>query len=453
MYLNGNLVGSEQLSNSENLFSLGTGNDNSKILGKRSSLTPFSREFHGFIDEFHIWDKPLSNNEIQEYMMCNPSGNEEGLIAYWSFNEGSGDTAYDLSGNGNHGVIYDVAYSEHVPEETCSLIIDQLNQSFDAWNISIDLSSGWNMFGYGCPSSIDVADGLSNHTANIIITKDNSGSVYMPEFGFNGIEEFTPGFGYQIKLTEPIEGFSLCDWYVNDIPEDNIVSLQEEVQNLQEENINLSDSLSIVSFKIGCTDSLACNYGLDKIYDDGSCEYPNQGFDCDGVLLPKTLFFFHGGAGGIPFVSDLTASNAIHYISIWEEITTSDLGIAFGEMIENSPSPYLQENATGPWPIIGSMTFGENETITNSSQQWEYFSTENGDWAGSEPYYLVVPNNESFPEDMVATPLIFNLGNGAGVTMASQKDFTWNGDAYTLYKLPLSNSTAAQNYMFLGGCQ
>ena len=318
-------------------------------------------------------------------------------------------------------------------------IITQLNQSFDAWNVSIDLQEGWNMFGYGCPSPIDVAEGLSNHAESISITKDNNGNVYMPQFSFNGIGDLTPGFGYQIMVTEAVEGFSLCDWYVNDIPEDNIISLQ--------------DSLQLIISQIGCTDSLACNYGLNKIYDDGSCEYPNQGFDCDGVLLPKTLFFFHGGAGGIPFVADLTASDAIHYISIWEEITTSDLGIAFGEMIENSPSPYLQENATGPWPIIGSMTFGENETITNSSQQWEYFSTENGNWGGSEPYYLVVPNNESFPEDMVATPLIFNLGNGQAVSMASQKDFIWNGDAYTLYKLPLANSIAAQNYMFLGGCQ
>ena len=71
------------------------------------------------------------------------------------------------------------------------------------------------MFGYGCPISIGVAEGLSNHTENIIITKDNNGAVYMPEFSFNGIGDFTPGFGYQIKLTEAIEGFSLCDWYVN----------------------------------------------------------------------------------------------------------------------------------------------------------------------------------------------------------------------------------------------
>jgi hypothetical protein len=131
-----------------------------------------------------------------------------------------------------------VNYDEYatIDNDNCDFdIITHLNMSFDAWNISFDLNAGWNMFGYGCPNPIDVAEGLSNHTESILITKDNNGSVYMPEFGFNGIGDFTPGYGYQIKVTEAIEGFSLCDWYVNDIPEDNIVSLQEENSSLQAE--------------------------------------------------------------------------------------------------------------------------------------------------------------------------------------------------------------------------
>ena len=97
----------------------------------------------------------------------------------------------------------------------------------------------------------------------------------MPEFGFNGIGDFTPGYGYQIKLSEAIDSFSLCDWYVNDIPEDNIVSLQEENAVLQAE----LDSIQNV-----CTDSTACNYNSYHLNDDGSCEYAEQGYDCDGNL-------------------------------------------------------------------------------------------------------------------------------------------------------------------------
>jgi len=119
-------------------------------------------------------------------------------------------------------------YSEDILQNAVSSIYEVLN----TWNTSIYLTAGWNMFGYGCPEPLDVIEGISNHTESIIIVKDYNGAVYMTEFGFNGIGDLIPGFGYQIKLTEAIEGFSLCDWYVNDIPEDNIVSLQEEVEDL-----------------------------------------------------------------------------------------------------------------------------------------------------------------------------------------------------------------------------
>ena len=44
---------------------------------------------------------------------------EDGLIGYWSFNEGEGDTVYDLSGNGNHGTINGASYSTDVPDSNC----------------------------------------------------------------------------------------------------------------------------------------------------------------------------------------------------------------------------------------------------------------------------------------------------------------------------------------------
>jgi hypothetical protein len=310
-----------------------------------------------------------------------------------------------------------------------SLFVFAQTLSLAEQNHSISLEMGWNMIGFTCIEPMNVATALVPIEANVLIVKDNVGNVYLPEFGFNGIESFKFGFGYQIKLIEAISDFSLCNWYVDDITEDNIISLQ--------------DSLQLINSQIGCTDSLACNYGLDKIYDDGSCEYPNQGFDCDGVLLPKTLFFFHGGSGGFPYVSDMTAEGATYYYTN-EGATTTDLGVAFGAMVTNSPTPYTPENATGQWPIIGSMIFGENETITNSSQQWEYFQTGN-----NERYYLVVPNNESFPEDMVANALAAS-SNNIGVQMHSQKDFTWNGDGYTIYKLWPSSSMAGGIFKFLG---
>ena len=54
-------------------------------------------------------------------MKCPPKGDETGLIGYWNFEEGLGDTVYDLSGNGNDGTINGATYSTDVPEQMCQL--------------------------------------------------------------------------------------------------------------------------------------------------------------------------------------------------------------------------------------------------------------------------------------------------------------------------------------------
>ena len=203
-----------------------------------------------------------------------------------------------------------------IDEVTTSLSF--LQQALDSWNTSIYLSPGWNMFGYGCPSSSGVAEGLSSHTDIITIVKDNNGNGYLPEFGFNGIGDFTPGFGYQIKVTEAIEGFSLCDWYVNDIPEDNIISLQEEVENLQ----------AVLDSIYGCIDETACNYDVIASLDDGSCYNndlgcgcdtpgPIEGYDCDSNELQYQV----GGyaEGGIVFYLDETGEHGL--VSALEDLT------------------------------------------------------------------------------------------------------------------------------------
>jgi len=189
-------------------------------------------------------------------------------------------------------------------------IIYQLNELFDAWNVSIDLSEGWNMFGYGCPNPIEVAEGLSNHTESIAIVKDNNGSVYMPEFGFNGIGDFTPGFGYQIKLTEAIEGFSLCNWYVNYIPIDTIISLQQEnnmlldnIVSLQEENSSLVDSL-ISLHTTNCIENGYCSFdSYNQV-----CISPEYGFDCNGDSL---AYVGMEAFGGIIFYIDSTGLHGL----------------------------------------------------------------------------------------------------------------------------------------------
>ncbi|MFZ4930660.1 endo-beta-N-acetylglucosaminidase H [Chryseobacterium sp. Mn2064] len=58
-----------------------------------------SRNFNGKIDEVRVWKRALTQTEIGQNM-CNVSVPASSLAAYWKFNEGSGSTVQDSSGNG-----------------------------------------------------------------------------------------------------------------------------------------------------------------------------------------------------------------------------------------------------------------------------------------------------------------------------------------------------------------
>jgi hypothetical protein len=121
-----------------------------------------------------------------------------------------------------------------------SLFVFAQTLSLAEQNHSISLEMGWNMIGFTCIEPMNVATALVPIEANVLIVKDNVGNVYLPEFGFNGIESFKFGFGYQLKINEPIAEFEICPF----------ISASTE----------------------GCTDSTSFNFDPNAILDDGSCE-------------------------------------------------------------------------------------------------------------------------------------------------------------------------------------
>ena len=95
--------------------------------------------------------------------------------------------------------------------------IPTLETALEPWNFGISLNQGWNMFGYGCPQPIELTEVLIDYADYIVIVKNNNGVAYLPEWNFNGIGALSPGYGYQIKVTQSIDDFSLCGWYFEDI--------------------------------------------------------------------------------------------------------------------------------------------------------------------------------------------------------------------------------------------
>ena len=99
------------------------------------ALEPWS----GGLDDMQIWNTPLSESEIFDFMNCPPSPGTDGLVAYWNFDAGQGDSVVDLSGNGFHGTLMNgTAWSEELPSLACT----QQCSSSDSILVSL--------FGYHC---------------------------------------------------------------------------------------------------------------------------------------------------------------------------------------------------------------------------------------------------------------------------------------------------------------
>jgi len=104
LYVDGVYIGNKS-------YGQGTPDGSTVRFGRHNSGDP--QWFNGIIDEVAIWDTTLSAEAISDiYNGLNPLASSDNynvssnLIGYWDFNEGSGTTVTDQSGNGNDGTVY-----------------------------------------------------------------------------------------------------------------------------------------------------------------------------------------------------------------------------------------------------------------------------------------------------------------------------------------------------------
>ena len=69
--------------------------------------------YSGLLDNVVIWSSALTQSEFQD--ITPPLPNDTDIIGYWTFEEGSGDTTEDITGNGNTGTIYGATWSSDTP--------------------------------------------------------------------------------------------------------------------------------------------------------------------------------------------------------------------------------------------------------------------------------------------------------------------------------------------------
>jgi hypothetical protein len=81
-------------------------------IGAGLPVTLQNEYFAGRIDEVRVWNYPRTPAEIGSSWNATLTGGEPGLVAYWRFDEGAGQTAADSSPLGNHGQLGASALAE-----------------------------------------------------------------------------------------------------------------------------------------------------------------------------------------------------------------------------------------------------------------------------------------------------------------------------------------------------
>ena len=119
----------------------------------------------GKIDNVQFWNYDLNQSEIQSYMSSSPTGNEAGLVGYWNFNEGSGNTVNDLSGNGNNGTINGATWSTDAPAQYANncTATDDVVVTVNPLP-TIDLGADTTLICAGTSETLDAGSGFASYS-------------------------------------------------------------------------------------------------------------------------------------------------------------------------------------------------------------------------------------------------------------------------------------------------
>jgi len=96
--------------------------------------------FLGSIDDVRIYDRALSAEEVQLLMHTRPDADDSSLVAYWDFDDGQGEIATDMSGNGNDGAIVGAGWVDSdAPVGICSIEEIVEKNLTDVWNTKLNI--------------------------------------------------------------------------------------------------------------------------------------------------------------------------------------------------------------------------------------------------------------------------------------------------------------------------
>jgi hypothetical protein len=173
------------------------------VLGIGADIDPIDANqfFNGWLDDVRIWNRTLTQVEIQENSSKVFTGSEPGLIGFWNFKNG---TAMDSSSSGNHGVFHGDAHTALI--ENDSNMVIGLNVNMDRavyYEIESSNDETYQLFGRDSPSDFiwhEIGAPVLGTGDTIYGFERGAGLPWLPARAWN-ITDNTDGYSLQFDGT------------------------------------------------------------------------------------------------------------------------------------------------------------------------------------------------------------------------------------------------------------
>jgi len=144
---------------------ISNGGGSSKAYISRQGVGCNCNYLTGKMDELRVWNDVRTQSEIKANMHTELSGSEANLVAYYSFNNGSGTTVSDLTSNSNDGTMTNMASDDWVSNslfaQDYALDLDGSNDYIQvADDNALDINSSITVSAWIYPTNIANKDGI-----------------------------------------------------------------------------------------------------------------------------------------------------------------------------------------------------------------------------------------------------------------------------------------------------
>ena len=164
------------------------------------------------------------------------------------------------------------------------------------------------------------------------------------------------------------------------------------------------------------------------------------------TTLPPVLgYYFHGGNQSYPFVQSADGLTAANPGTMYYDdgagnafTSTTDLSVAMSYIMDNMGTTYSPGNYT-----VSSFNIpGGGIPALGSSDALNFGDMTDG---GGEFYYIILPDGQV---DLTSVNPQHLVDGGISTNAVQRASFTWNGDAYWLYRLGGGSQTGARTITF-----